>query len=294
MRRMSPLTARYNGFMLGHFLALASFRSMRPRYSVLRRRINAFLDEVGVPGRLPFLVTSYQEDALGRTLALLEALRDRSGECASTAWLSACVILRARGLRAIRYADLMAAGEQLDIDPMHVRRYAKAIPHGRATIAELLAPAMAFLQTMVTNLRRESRTCFVAMPFRAPFERQYATFYTPALYELGYRSLRAWGGVGMEDYLEVVLALIARSGACLADVTRRNPNVLYELGAAQGLGRKCFIVTAEPAEKLPANVSQHTALRFHYDPGAKNWPNAEIWRFVGQTALAEFALAQGE
>jgi len=53
----------------------------------------------------------------------------------------------------------------------------------------------------------------------------------------------------------VILGLIARSGACLADVTGRNPDVLYELGAAQGMGKKVLILGAESTDRVPANVS---------------------------------------
>ncbi len=278
--------------MLGHFLALGAFRSLRPRYSVLRRRINAFLAEAGVPLRLPARAKDYQADALARMLTVLEALRDRSGECASTAWLSAAVILRARGVTAFRVADLAEAARALGIDRGQVLRYAKAIPRaGGVSISTLLDPAMRFLQEFIGRLRPEPRTCFIAMPFRRPFERYYDVFYRPALRGLGYRAIRAWGGVGMEDYLEVVLALLSRSGACLADVTGLNPNVLYELGAAQGMDKRVMILAAKTAGRPPANVSQHTAFRFHYNPGARGWPDAEVHRFVGQTAFAEFAMA---
>ena len=155
-----------------------------------------------------------------------------------------------------------------------------------------LGPGMAFLHRFLAGVRSERRTCFVAMPFRGPFERYYDSFYRPALHELGFRAVRAWGGVGMEDYLEVILLLMAKSGACLADVTGQNPNVLYELGAAQGMGKKVFIVKEGTKGKLPANVTQHTAFRFHYDPAAKDWPTSEAQRFAAQNAFADFALAQ--
>lgn len=293
MQQLSPLLARYNGFMLGHFLAMAAFRSLRPRYPLLRRRVNAFLGETGASHRIPTNVEDYQADALSQILSVLTALRSQSTDCASTAWLSSAVLFKAQGSKAFNRKRLLVAADALAIEPGLVLEYEKSVPRSSSVrVADLLGPGMVFLHRLLAGLRSERRTCFVAMPFHAPFERYYESFYRPALHELGFRAVRAWGGVGMENYLEVVLMLMAKSGACLADVTGQNPNVLYELGAAQGMGKKVFIVNEGTKGKLPANVTQYTAFRFHYDSAATGWPVSEALRFAAQNAFAEFALAQ--
>lgn len=293
MQQVSPLLARYNGFMLGHFLAMAAFRTLRTRYPLLRRRVNAFLGEIGTPRRIPANVDDYQADPFAQILSVLTDLRSQASECASTAWLSSAVIFKARGAKAFRRKDLLAAADALGIEPGLILDYEKSVPRNSPVgVADVLGPGMAFLHRFLSGLRSERRTCFVAMPFHAPFERYYDSFYRPALHELGFRAVRAWGGVGMENYLEVILMLMAKSGACLAEVTGLNPNVLYELGAAQGMGKKVFIVNEVKKGKLPANVTEYTAFRFHYDPAATDWPTSEALRFAAQNAFAEFALAQ--
>ena len=99
MQQMSPLLARYNGFMLGHFLAMAAFRPLRTRYPLLRRRVNSFLDEIAISHRIPANADDYQVDPLAEILSILTDLRSQSTECASTAWLSSAVIFKARERR---------------------------------------------------------------------------------------------------------------------------------------------------------------------------------------------------
>ncbi len=293
--RHSSLTARYNGFMLGHFLAMAALRSLRPpRYPVLRSSVEAFLRAQGLDARLPARAREFQADPFGHALRILNAVRAQSPELASTAWLSSAAIFRARGAPDFQDADFAAAARSLRLDARKVRAYVDALPRAqKVSTSDMLAPAMAFLGEALSNLRSEPRTCFVAMPFHRPFEQRYESFYKPALEQLGYRVIRAWGGVGAEDYLEVILALLTRSGACLAEVTTRNPNVLYELGAAQALGKHVMIASSGPPASVPANVSQHTAFRFHYRPTRRGWQRDEITRFAAQVSLAQFAQEQG-
>lgn len=295
IRQLSPLSARYNGFVLGHFMALAAFSSLRPRYRHLQARVNAFLGSVGISKKLPPTPEAFHAASIEEILAVLTELRNLSSECASSAWLSSAVIFKARGAPSIRRKHILAAADALSLDHKMVLDYEHSIPRmSPVSLADLLGPSMDFLCRFLDELRSEHRTCFVAMPFRAPYERYVDEFYRPALEHLGYRAIRAWGGVGMERYLEVVLALIKKSGACLADVTGQNPNVLYELGAAQGMGKKVYIVVEATRRKLAANITQHTAFRFHYRPDAKDWPESEVMRFVAQNSFAEFATIQSD
>jgi hypothetical protein len=68
------------------------------------------------------------------------------------------------------------------------------------------------------------------------------------------RSIRAWGGVGDEEHQELLLALIAKSGALLADVTEPNANVALEVGFALGQNRIVYLVAEQDAWKNAANI----------------------------------------
>src|SRR5205823_12410313 len=99
-------------------------------------------------------------------------------------------------------------------------------------VADFLSPALDLLRKTIEPLPVEPATCFVAMPFARPYAGYFGRFYRPLLRELDQFALRAWGGLSGEEYVDLMLATIRRSGHLLADLSTLNPNVIYEIGRA--------------------------------------------------------------
>jgi len=54
---------------------------------------------------------------------------------------------------------------------------------------------------------------------------------------------------------------IQQSRLCIADLTGRNPNVLYELGIAQTLGKPCILLTQD-INDVPFDIRQYRVIQY--------------------------------
>jgi len=157
---------------------------------------------------------------------------------------------------------------------------------------KLHSAALVMLNEIILNQRRESHTAFVAMPFSVRrMLGHYANLYVPLLRNIEYRSLRAWGGFGTEDYQDLLYTLIDRCGGMLADITTLNPNVMHELGYALGRGRMFIVLVAEKGQPVPANLGDLTVLR--YQAKGRNWQRRAIAEISSAVALYQYAAAIG-
>jgi hypothetical protein len=140
---------------------------------------------------------------------------------------------------------------------------------------------------LLEPLDPEPDTCFVAMPFSDPFEEQYATVYRPMMSNVGYRTLRAWGGLASEEHRELLLTVIDKSGAVLAEVTGGNPNVAFELGYAYGRGKPAIPMSDTAHPLALANI--HGLAILPYNSSRAAWRDDLIHEgSVGNLILRSF------
>jgi len=106
------------------------------------------------------------------------------------------------------------------------------------------------------DFRAESRkpTGFVVMQFGAPFDSIYDEVITPVARAAGVELRRGDDIVGPGAILGDIIGEIANASVIVAEITTANPNVFYELGYAQALG-KPTILLAQRRESLPFDVS---------------------------------------
>lgn len=104
----------------------------------------------------------------------------------------------------------------------------------------------------------EKQTCFVIMPFDKEFRPVYDSIIAAVTGpELNFSSCRradelSGGGHVMAD----VLAAIARGEVIVADVTKPNPNVFYELGIAHTVKPiQTVIIITQSVEGLPFDIN---------------------------------------
>ena len=119
------------------------------------------------------------------------------------------------------------------------------------------APDSSALLTSSSNL------CFVLMPFGDPFDSVYREVIKPQIYETGLEALRADEVFSPGSIMEQIRSAIQQSRICIADLTGRNPNVLYELGIAQTLGKPTVLLTQDIAD-IPFDLKQYRMIV--YDP----------------------------
>ena len=121
------------------------------------------------------------------------------------------------------------------------------------------------LQRFEFSAAQSKRKVFAAMPFAPEFDDVYFVAMTHAASEIGAVCTR----VDKEDFdgdvVEEIKRLIRESVALVVDLSHARPNVLYELGYAQGLGKPCVLLSCTPMSDLPFDVRNWSVLA--YAPG---------------------------
>lgn len=277
--------------MLGAFVAVTQLPFSRHRYVAHRRRIQEFLREINIEIALPGTQAAFAKRFDGLLSAILAAVRQRSDTLHDFAGLGVMAVLQgATGALVTKdHLKILRARWAPVLDNHGVSRlvyedWLRALPRRRRNIdAEaVLSLSSGLLTAMLEPLDAESDTCFVAMPFRAPFTENYSIFYRPSLERSGFRAIRAWGSLSSEEYYLLLLTLISHSGGVLADLTSLNLNVVNEVGIAHGVPRVVFIIGQRSLSALPSNIAHLP--NFTYSPRGKNWTSREIERcgkFIG-------------
>jgi predicted Rossmann-fold nucleotide-binding protein len=97
------------------------------------------------------------------------------------------------------------------------------------------------------------RSVFPVMPFSAPY-RDVTASYTQVCQEFGFELRGTEDSESMERIIPRILQGIRRAAFVIADVSEDRPNVFYEIGFAQGLGKQ-VILTAKTGTVLPFDVA---------------------------------------
>jgi len=99
-----------------------------------------------------------------------------------------------------------------------------------------------------------SETCFVMMPFAEPLGGYYTTIYQPAIKKAGLTAVRADTDIfGTGKIIDQIWAGINSAKVLVAELTGRNPNVLYELGLAHALRKPVVLVSSNEGD-VPFDV----------------------------------------
>jgi hypothetical protein len=97
-------------------------------------------------------------------------------------------------------------------------------------------------------------TSFVMMPFANPIGGYYGSIYEPAIKKAGLTAIRADTDIfGTGKIIDQIWTGINRAKVLVAELTGRNPNVLYELGLAHALHKPVVLVSSNEAD-VPFDV----------------------------------------
>jgi len=108
----------------------------------------------------------------------------------------------------------------------------------------------------------KTNMCFVLMPFALEFKNQWELAFTPAIKEA---DLLPWRGdeesLGTNIIMRDVTKCIYDAKLIIADLTNRNPNVMYELGLAHA-AKKSVIMLAQSDEDIPFDIRHIRYLKY--------------------------------
>lgn len=117
-------------------------------------------------------------------------------------------------------------------------------------------------------------TCFVMMPFAQPLGGYYTTIYQPAIDRAKLKSVRADAEIyGTGKIVDQIWSGINAARVLVAELTGRNPNVLYELGIAHALHKPVVLVSSNEQD-VPFDV-RHVRV-IYYDMRDPFWGNKLI------------------
>ncbi len=88
-------------------------------------------------------------------------------------------------------------------------------------------------------------TCFVVMPFGEPHDTRYRDVYGPAIEDAGLRAVRGDDSYTSSSVMQQVWEGIKGARLIVADLSARNPNVLYELGLAHSAYKPTILVASD-------------------------------------------------
>lgn len=111
-------------------------------------------------------------------------------------------------------------------------------------------------------LSSSSNLCFVLMPFGEPFDEIYKNLISPGIQQAGLKALRADDIFSPGSIMEQIRSAIQQSRVCVVDLTGRNPNVLYELGIAQTLGKPTILLSQDISD-VPFDIKHLRIIQYN-------------------------------
>lgn len=299
----SPLHNSYNGFMLGIFLTLMPFNFAAHQFQNLLQRVKDFLDEVDIRISLPENRRRFLANRAAIYTKLMYATRRRSTRLGFFTYLGGmCVHLIAYGQDAPRQ-ETLALLQALRGHLGRTRFGQEAVNDFETAMAEaqtktlmeindIISPSLALLAKIISICPEEKTTCFVAMPFSNPYLKYYSQLYRPLIQNNGLLAVRAWGDLATEVYYEVLHQLIFKCGVLLADVSLPNPNVFYEIGVAEGKGKRTILVSRKSSKYFASNFRDLVILP--YSPYGSNWPVVDLLRMSTLISIMNIDLRHAE
>lgn len=102
---------------------------------------------------------------------------------------------------------------------------------------------------------------FVIMPFDEEFDNIYDYLIRDPLSEMGYDVKRADDLHNQQNIMEDILRSIIDSELIVADLSKANPNVYYELGLAHSYGRR-VILLAQDIDEVPFDLRSYRIITY--------------------------------
>jgi len=127
-------------------------------------------------------------------------------------------------------------------------------------------------------------SCFVIMPFADPIGGYYELIYEPAIKRTGLTPVRADTDIfGTGKIIDQIWIGLKRAKVLVAELTSRNPNVLYELGLAHALHKPVVLISSNEND-VPFDV-RHVRV-IYYDVNDPFWGDKLIAKVAENIASA--------
>lgn len=107
--------------------------------------------------------------------------------------------------------------------------------------------------------------CFYLCPFIEPFNTIYKDHIVKSLKKVGFTVNRADEIFGTQPIIEDIWEEINSASIIIADVTGKNPNVMYEIGLAHTVGKPVIIVS-QTIDDVPFDLRHYRCIIYDFTP----------------------------
>ena len=113
---------------------------------------------------------------------------------------------------------------------------------------------------MTNDAKYPNGRCCVFQPFdKGDFDKRFDDVLVPAIVAAGMEPYRVDRDLGSSIPVDTLHQEIKSAVICVADITTRNANVMYELGFAIAAGKDTVIISGPSVEKYPFDI-QHRGI----------------------------------
>jgi hypothetical protein len=208
------------------------------------------------------------------------------------------------GRRVLTEQELTGTGVHCDPDSRQVLEDTGVVTRV-GNEYELSKPARKILSTFTValgpqdsiDIRVDYPEVFVVMPFGQPWSDDvFSRMFKPGIMDAGFLVCRGDAIVRVGDLSTNVWRSITQAGLIVAEVSKPNPNVYYEIGLADALGKPIFLFKQENVT-LPADfggihyydydLNDLTAGRQKLAGELKKWAEDKEHRPFGVKALVD-------
>jgi hypothetical protein len=206
--------------------------------------------------------------------------------------------------RVLTEEELAKAGVHCDPDSRQILEDAGVVTR-IGNEYELVKPAREIMRTFTVakgpeshvDIRVDYPEVFVVMPFGEPWSDDVFTkMFKPGIEDAHFRASRGDAIVRVGDLSTNVWQSITQAGLIVAEVSVHNPNVFYEIGLADALGKPIFLFKQKdvrlPADfggihYYPYDLNDLEAGRKMLSDGLKTWADHPDHQPFGVKALVD-------
>ena len=179
-------------------------------------------------------------------------------------------------------------GLQESVDVREGTRFRSTRPDVFEDLPTAVLDVASHSEDATTLLASTSSLCFVMMPIGPEADSVYRRLIEPTVARYGLVSLRADEISALGSSTEQIRVAIQQSRLCIADVSGRNPNVLYEVSMARTLG-KPIVLLAQDTTDVPSDLRSTPCVVYSAsDPvNVRRSLKNSIQRILGEDRLGE-------
>jgi hypothetical protein len=121
---------------------------------------------------------------------------------------------------------------------------------------------------IIVDLKELKNSCFVIMPFKKTFVDEYNSVIQPLMKKMEIECEKADDVYDTQTIMSSIWRQIRSCRFAIAELTGKNPNVLYETGLTHALGKHVIVITRKETD-VPSDLKGPRYI--FYDTNKSNW-----------------------